>query len=326
MASDPSTLSNRPTYTSNQLTQYFEHINLPQKYKSLIHGNPHIGQSEHALSFLTALQKHQLAAVPFENISLHYSPEPGVSLDSEVLFENIIERNMGGYCMENNCFFATVLRSLGYELFTAGARVNTAAMPGHEVGPGPKYGGWSHMVNIVTIRNQRYMVDVGFGSNQSVQPLPLISATPHANIGAQSVRLLHAPIPQNTTTQKVWRFQHRAQSDQPWLDGYCFTELEFLPEDYAVMNWNTSTSPTIWFTKSLICLKSIMEGEEIEGTIVLFDDEIKWTIRGNTKRTLKLRSEGERVQALSEHFSIDLREDEKAAIVGRRAAIKDEAS
>ncbi|KAI9746286.1 MAG: hypothetical protein M4579_007608, partial [Chaenotheca gracillima] len=68
---------------------------------------------------------------------------------------------------------------------------------------------------------------------------------------------------------------------------------------------------------------SIMEGEEIVGTIVLFDDEIKWTIRGSTKRTLKLKSEGERVQALSEHFSIDLRGDEKAAIAGRRAAIKD---
>lgn len=39
----------------------------------------------------------------------------------------------GGYCMENNCFFGTVLRSIGFDVYSAGARVKSPS----------GYGGWS---------------------------------------------------------------------------------------------------------------------------------------------------------------------------------------
>jgi len=71
--------------------------------------------------------------VPFENLSLHYSKLPGISLDTEDLFEKIVERRRGGYCMEVNCFFATVLDTLGYEVVPTGARV---------LNPSGEYGGW----------------------------------------------------------------------------------------------------------------------------------------------------------------------------------------
>ena len=117
--------SERPCYSAEQIQKYFSHITLPQNYRqcSPVYNNP-----KDALEFLTRLQRYQLAAVPFENLQLHYSSHHTISLDAEVLYNKIVEKgNRGGYCMENNCFFGTVLRTLGFSLHSAGARVALAA-------------------------------------------------------------------------------------------------------------------------------------------------------------------------------------------------------
>jgi arylamine N-acetyltransferase len=114
-------------YSPDQLTKYFAHISFPE-------GN-HGGLS---LSYLTALQTRHQAKVPFENLSLHYSKTRLLSLDPLDLYTKIVDRGMGGYCMEINTFFATVLRCLGFTLFSTGGRVSdaTTGMPGRG------YSGW----------------------------------------------------------------------------------------------------------------------------------------------------------------------------------------
>lgn len=120
----------RHTYTNLQLESYFERISLPPKYRGLSHN---IGVNPpRDLEFLTALQKHQLAAVPFENLSIHYSVTHTIDLNPNSLYEKIVTRHRGGYCMENNCFFGTVLRSLGFRVYGAGARVNKGADGSHD--------------------------------------------------------------------------------------------------------------------------------------------------------------------------------------------------
>lgn len=67
-----------------------------------------------------------------------------MSLCRDALFEKLVASgenglgNRGGYCMENNSFFETVLRSLGYETLTCGARVSNAA----NGIPGGGFQGW----------------------------------------------------------------------------------------------------------------------------------------------------------------------------------------
>ncbi len=104
------------TYTDDQLARYFDRIN----YRC---DNVRQHAAEDPLACLTALQAHQMAHVPFESLSLHYSRHRVLSLDPEELFTKIVERGRGGYCMEVNTFFAAVLRSLGFRLFSAGGRV-----------------------------------------------------------------------------------------------------------------------------------------------------------------------------------------------------------
>jgi arylamine N-acetyltransferase len=80
---------------------------------------------DQALAYLALLQKAHLAAIPFENLSLHYSPHRRISIHPEAVFQKIIgdDNRRGGYCMETTGLFAVLLHSLGFDCYSAGARV-----------------------------------------------------------------------------------------------------------------------------------------------------------------------------------------------------------
>lgn len=139
--------SHRSSYSEEQLSRYFERISLPDesRRKFGLRGQDETTPEEQ-LSFLTDIMKYHLAAIPFENLELHYSPTKTVSLEPQFLFQKIILRGdgRGGRCMEVNCLFGTVLRSLGFDVYSAGARVNEAAQPvAATTGwKGPRHDGW----------------------------------------------------------------------------------------------------------------------------------------------------------------------------------------
>ena len=112
----------RPTYNDDQITAYLDRIKLPEKERKyeVAELTP-----EEQLHFLAQLQKHQLAEIPFENLTLHYSFHRQISIDPEELFKKVVSDNngRGGHCMENNFLFDTLLRSLGFRIYSAGARV-----------------------------------------------------------------------------------------------------------------------------------------------------------------------------------------------------------
>lgn len=173
------------------------------------------------------------------------------------------------------------------------------------------------MVNIVNLQSGRYMVDVGFGGNGAVHPLALKPDMVSPGIGPQEYRLRHTNIASNSSPdQKLWLFQHRNSSDDEWNDAYCFTELEFLPVDYEVMNFWTSQSGKTWFTSTIVAVRMVLDGEDVVGTIILGDDEVKQRIQGKVEQSVKLKTEGERLEALKKWFDITLSEEEKAGIKG----------
>ena len=110
-------------YSQEQVNTYLSYISFPvAKYKPV---TPETARSEYGLTYISALQKYQLSHVPFENLILHYSKERQVSLDKDDLFEKVVgaKNGRGGYCMENNKFFGTILRTMGFEIVPIGARV-----------------------------------------------------------------------------------------------------------------------------------------------------------------------------------------------------------
>lgn len=104
------------------------------------HPKPSLEEStnDYGLGLLASLQRQHLASVPFENLSIHYSTDPAITLDPGELYTKIVTRRRGGYCMENNLLFGILLRSLGFTVYSVGGRVSYEVM--HL--PGGGYSGW----------------------------------------------------------------------------------------------------------------------------------------------------------------------------------------
>ncbi|OCK73694.1 cysteine proteinase [Lepidopterella palustris CBS 459.81] len=119
-----------PAYTPHQLSTYLSHISLP----------PATHPPSLTLPYLSRLLVHQLSAVPYENLSLHYSPVKRIDLSPAALYKKFITdgRGRGGYCMEVGIFFNHVLRGLGFEAYMTGVRIR----PREGGVPGGSYMGW----------------------------------------------------------------------------------------------------------------------------------------------------------------------------------------
>lgn len=163
---------------------------------------------------------------------------------------------------------------------------------------------------------------MGYGGNGPKCPLPLISGTPLQNIGTQSVQLVYGPMPSNhVSRQDVWSFQFRNASDQAWKTAYSFPGTEFFPEDFEVMNFFTSCSPSSFLTSHILVVKFLRENDNAIGKVVLDDDKIKRNLGGKNEVVQTLFSEKERIEALENYFGIRLTDSQKEGIGSRPSAL-----
>ncbi|EXJ82761.1 hypothetical protein A1O3_06576 [Capronia epimyces CBS 606.96] len=318
---EASSLSHRPTYTTDQLAAYVACIAPDPTYtlatlEAEIQADP--------LTALASLQIRQLGFNPWGNVALHYSWHRTITLDPEALFHKIVERKLGGYCMENNAFFATVLRSLGYQSYVTGARVSH----GPQGKPPEGFAGWEHEVILVTINNQKYLVDVGFGSQSAVRPLPLIKGSDavYKSVPGAEVRLVYRPIAPNTdSSQFLWVLETRNTTNPAWAGGFCFSELEWLPADFEIINYRTSQDPRSWFTHRLVLVKTLVDDETRTkplGTVILSGNVIERRLGEAAKEVVvEAKTEHERIIALKTWFGIALLPEEERGIAGRATEI-----
>ena len=149
----PHSQSTRPQYSTAQLHAYFSLIALaPVFLSSPILAAPVLARtSAHGLPFLSALMQHHMAAIPYENLALHYSPQcnampSDVMLDMQKIYSLVVEGGMGrgGQCLQMNGMFGTVLRSLGFDVTSTAARTNTACQDVARSSDykGPSYNAW----------------------------------------------------------------------------------------------------------------------------------------------------------------------------------------
>lgn len=323
---EPSPLSARALYTREQISQLYDRISLPQEHrhepgesiKNVIENH------NASLKFLSALQRHCLASIPFENLDLHYSTHHTISLDPDHLYQKIIAspNGRGGYCMENNKLMYTILKTLGFDVLSSGARVNEG---------GTSYNGWSHMINIIKIppgTGEKYFIDIGFGSGGPSRPLKLEHDKPSLNIAPnQLVRLRYDTIPENTTDderQKLWIFEKKDHDADEFKPMYCFVGTEFLPQDFEIMNLWTSQSPKIWFTRAVCCVRWLLseDGEEVVGDLTLMQRSLKRKLRGKVETIRDFEKEEDRVKALKDYLGVTLGKVEQNGIKGMVTEIK----
>jgi arylamine N-acetyltransferase len=113
-------------------------------------------------------------------------------------------------------------------------------------------------------------------------------------------------------TQKVWIYQTRYNPESSWLSQISFSEQEFLPQDFAVMNFNVSKNRSSWFTQRFICVRFLMDdsGKEIVGQCIMAGKEVKQRMRGQTEVLQVMQNEEDRVKALAKYFDMHLRPSE----------------
>ena len=184
-----------------------------------------------------------------------------------------------------------------------------------------------HIVNIVTLTDgSKYMVDVSFGGDGAIHPLPLIPGHITSNIGTQELRLIYDNIPGQTTapsdSQKLWIYQYRNSTEKPWNSFYCFPEMEFLHRDFVAFNYYTSTNPDSFQTFQMLVVKFLRRGHEIYGKLMLVDKLIKRNTGGRTEVVKVCETEQERVEALKEWFGIELTEQQIQGIRGWKTELK----
>ncbi|EKV04730.1 Arylamine N-acetyltransferase 2 [Penicillium digitatum PHI26] len=294
-------MAQNPIYTDQQLEWYLSRIGY--SHPAQVEGNllHHLRQDieNDALAALCDLQRRHLTTIPWGNSGLHYSQHHTISLNPQSLFEKMVERQLDGYCMENSGIFLIVLRSLGYLV--------------------------GHMVLIVIIGEEKYMVDVGFGNNCATAPLLLQEGATATAIEPSEMRIVRESIAEFTDPrQKVWVYQTRYNSESKWLPQICFSDVEFLPQDFGIMNFSVSQSRTSWFTQTFVCMRMIMDqtGTEIIGQCVVSGKEVKERLRGQTAILQVLETEEDRIQALAKYFDMHLRETEIQGIRGMTSELK----
>lgn len=116
-APTPATAPPTSVLSQDQVEAYLAHIGLPSA----------AAERKPTLPFLAALLEHQICAVPYENLGMHYSRDKVISLDVRHLYDKCVgtagkSRGRGGYCLEGTLLFNHVLRALGFHAWVVGAR------------------------------------------------------------------------------------------------------------------------------------------------------------------------------------------------------------
>lgn len=162
-------------------------------------------------------------------------------------------------------------------------------------------------------------VDVGFGPKGPTKPLPLEDGTTAVAIAPAMMRLVKENIPGNADpSQRLWIFQTQMDRTSRWQPAYCFYDVEFLPQDFEIMNFMTSQNPRSPFIRGFLCSSFILNSEQddIIGTVMIAGNVLKRRINEHDETLAILEREDDRVSALTRWFEISLQPMEKRGIRG----------
>jgi len=239
------------------------------------------GNTRPTLQALKSIVLQHALVIPFENLNpLLRLP---VKLDVESLAAKMVEQKRGGYCFEQNLLLKYALDEMGFATTGMSARA-LWQVPVQAITPR------DHMVLLVEVEEEAYLVDVGFGGPTPTGVLRLaahiIQNTPH-----EPFRL--------STFADGYLVQ--AQIRDEWTTLYRFDMAEqFLP-DYEIASWYLCHFPGSIFIQQLFAARAI-EG----GRFALRNNELaKHTLGEETvRRTITMAEELRSV--LEETFLISL--------------------
>lgn len=236
------------------------------------------GSTDVSLDTLARLHHAHFHTIPFENFDILLGR--GIDLDPQAVFNKLVRKKRGGYCFELNGLFLQALLALGFKARALLARVHLTGTPS----------GRGHQLELVSIDDRDWLVDVGFGMNSPRGPIPMEWGR-SATMGGRTIRLTdggHFGTMLQTLEKGEWR------------DLYSFDLGYVFPADIAYGNHYTSTHPDTFFTYSRVAGLPFPEGG-----ITLLDQTLKITINGK-EEVQTLPDSPAYLDALKKHFSIEI--------------------
>ncbi len=225
---------------------------------------------------LRILQRKHLLTVPFENLDIHWKRP--IVLDVEKFYAKVVEEKRGGFCYELNGLFNALLLSLGFTTRLISARV----FNGTEHGPE-----FDHAAIIVTIGDDEYLADVGFG-DFTAEPLRF-------GLGAEQQ--------DETGIFVIRRFDDEylevaKQENGVWKSLYIFKDIARDLSEFKEMCDFQQYSPESHFTRGKVC--SILTDA---GRKTLTDKKFLVTVNDEKEET-PVESETDFEQILAREFRI----------------------
>jgi N-hydroxyarylamine O-acetyltransferase len=201
----------------------------------------------------------------------------------------LVAARRGGYCFEHATLLGAALQRLGFEVRPHVGRV-TLRVPRTAA---PRI----HMFLVVRVAEGRFVVDPGFGSWTSRQPLILDDdgvlkpSEGYAMVRDGAWWVLRAPTPEGV------------------IDGWASTLDEDNAMDAEIGNHYTSTHPASTFVNHIM-----LRAFTAEGKITVMNREASYWRGGDKLRTVTLPDRVALRELLAEHFGFDLPEVESMRV------------
>ncbi|KAK2545685.1 arylamine N-acetyltransferase [Columba livia] len=210
------------------------------------------------LQTLTLIFQHHIRAIPFENLSMHCGET--IKLDLQSVYNKIVRKKRGGWCLETNYLLFWALQELGYDVCILGGKSYEPAEKTYKAGI-------NHILLKVVIKGNSYIADAGFGGPyQAWQPLMLISGKDQPQIPG---------IFRFTEDNGTWYFEKVKRkhyipepsvplTDTPELGNirkiYTFTLEPRDINDFQELNTYLQVTPDNLLQKKSICTLQTSEG------------------------------------------------------------------
>ncbi|MCP5063464.1 MAG: arylamine N-acetyltransferase [Ignavibacteriae bacterium] len=230
-------------------------------------------------SVIKELQRKHLLNVPFENLDIHN--EIKIELNLNKIYSKIVEAKRGGFCYELNGLFYELLKSIGFEAIIVSAKVYD-----EEKGFGEEF---DHLVIVVKLDDEKYLVDVGFGEFTFSPLLIQESLVQSDERGKYKIELYD-----------INYYLVSSLVDESWIPIYLFSLVPRKISDFKNMCFYHQSSPESHFTQKRICTLPTNSGRKtLSGNILKIKENGK-TIEN------KIETEEEISNILLNYFSIKI--------------------
>lgn len=229
---------------------------------------------------LQQLHRSQHTSIPFENFDIILGKK--IEIDPQSVFQKLVMDQRGGYCFELNGLLYEALKSFGFKVRKLLGRVHVAGEPS----------GRSHQTTMVTIDGEHWLVDVGFGSECPLLPVPLNGEC--VSFEDQTYRII---------SDNVFGYMLQSKHVMEWKNLHSFDLNPVLDIDLKLGNYFTSTNPDSFFYTARIAALPIENGR-----LTLFNDRFKKVVAGK-EEIVQLNNDTTYLSFLEENFGIKILAD-----------------